>query len=113
MINAAEQFQEPPSSAVFASKPRLLVENCNPDRTVAGLRDILAAAGGLHDRGVPVRLAFDQLQRGTVAQVMTPDALVLLAHATCRRYVVKAKKDGVLYEADARLPRSLAVMYLD
>ena len=53
-------------------KPRLLVENCNPDRTVAALRDILAEAGGLYDRGVPVRLAFDQIQKGTVAQMMTP-----------------------------------------
>ena len=35
----------------------------------------LAGAGGLYDRGVPVRLAFDQIQRGTVAQMMTPDGL--------------------------------------
>jgi hypothetical protein len=91
----------------------LLIENCNPHRTVAGLRDILAAAGGLYDRGVPVRLAFDQMQRGTVAQVMTPDVLVLMAHTACRPYIVKAKNDGELYETDARLPRPFAVMYLD
>ena len=94
-------------------RPRLLIENCNPHRTVAGLRDILAAAGGLYDRGVPVRLAFDQMQRGTVAQVMTPDVLVLMAHTACRPYIVKAKNDGELYETDARLPRPFAVMYLD
>ena len=93
-------------------KPRLLVEACNPDRTVSAQRDILAAAGKLFDRGVPVRLAFDQMQRGTVAQVMTPDALMLMAHAVCRPYVLK-KKDGALYEADAPLPRSVAAMYLD
>src|SRR5919198_594273 len=100
-IEAAEEIQEPRPTAVPAERPRLLIEDCNPDRTVAGLRDILAAAGGLYDRGVPVRLAFDQMHRGTVAQVMTPDALVLMAHAMCRPYVVK-KKDGALYEADAR-----------
>ena len=90
-----------------------MVENCNPDQTVAALRDLLAGAGGLYDRGVPVRLAFDQIQRGTVAQIMTPDALVLMAHTICRPYVLKARKDGTIAEVDARLPRSLAVMYLD
>jgi hypothetical protein len=113
IIDAPEEFQEPPSLDVSAEKPRLLVEDCNPDRTVAGLRDILAAAGRLYDRGLPVRLAFDQLQRGTVAQVMTPDGLVLMAHATCRPYVLKRMKNGELCEVDARLPRSFAVMYLD
>jgi len=96
-----------------AKKPRLLVENCNPDQTVAALRDILASAGGLYDRGVPVRLAFDQIQHGTVAQMMTPDALVLRAHTVCRPYSLKIKKDGTAEEVNTRLPRSLAVMYLD
>ena len=112
-IEGAEEVHEPSPPGSHGEKPRLRIEDCNPDRTVAAMRDILAAAGGLYDRGVPVRLAFDQMQRGTVAQVMTPDALVLMAHATCRPYVLKAKKDGTLYEADARLPRSFAVMYLD
>src|SRR5262249_43955843 len=49
----------------------------------------------------------------TVAQVMTPDALVLMAHKACRPYVLKQKKDGSVSEVDARLPRSLSVMYLD
>jgi len=74
----------------------------------------LLPLAGLYDRGGPVRLAFDKLQRGTVAQVMTPDALVLMAHAACRPYVLKAKQDGALYPARWRaLPRSFAVMYLD
>jgi hypothetical protein len=94
-------------------KPMLLVEDCNPDRTLAALRDILAAGGGLYDRGVPVRLAFDQIQRGTVAQAMTPDGLVLATHGVCRPYFLKTNKDGTLSETNARLPRSFAVMYLD
>jgi hypothetical protein len=44
---------------------------------------------------------------------MTPDALVLMAHAVCRPYVLKAKPDGTVSEVNARLPRSFAVMYLD
>ena len=95
-----------------SQKPRLLIENCDPDRTVAGLRDILSDAGCLYDRGVPVRLAFDQIQGGTIAQVMTPDALVLQAHMVCRPYVLKERQDGTIVEANARLSRPFTVMYL-
>ena len=112
-INDAEEVHNTAASAKRGEKPRLLVENCSPDQTVATLRDLLADAGGLYDRGVPVRLAFDQIQRGTVAQIMTPDALVLMAHTICRPYVLKLGSDGTIAEVDARLPRSLAVMYLD
>ena len=93
-------------------KPRLLIENCDPDRTVAALRDILSHAGELYDRGVPVRLAFDKIQGGTVAHVMTPDALVLMSHAVCRPYELK-EKNGADIEKKARLSRTFATMYLD
>jgi hypothetical protein len=48
-----------------------------------------------------------------VAQVISPDAMVLMAHTVCRPYVLKAKNDHTLSEANARLPRQFAVMYLD
>ncbi len=86
-IDESEEMQHPVVDTAQSHKPRLLIENCDPDRTVPALRDILSDADGLYDRGVPVRLAFDQIQGGTVAQVMTPDALVLLAHTVCRPYV--------------------------
>ncbi len=101
-IESAEEIRDPLIAETLGQKPRLLIEDCNPDRTVAALRDTLAAADGLYDRGVPVRLAFDQIQQGTVAQVMTPDALVLMAHAVCRPYVLKAKPDGTVSEVNAR-----------
>ena len=100
-IDNAEEFLDSGRAEVPREKPRLLVENCDPHRTVAALRDILSKAGGLYDRGVPVRLAFDQIQGGTVAQVMTPDALVMMAHSVCRPYVLKEKKDGTVVEANA------------
>jgi hypothetical protein len=96
LIEGAEEVRDPATSEERGEKPRLLVESCNPDQSVAALRDLLAGAGGLYDRGVPVRLAFDQSQRGTVAQVMTPDALVLMAHKVCRPYVLKARQDGTV-----------------
>ena len=49
----------------------------------------LLAPIGLYERGVPVRLAFDQIQWGAVAQVMTPDVLVLMAHTISRPYELK------------------------
>jgi hypothetical protein len=113
VIDGAEEVCDPATSEERREKPLLLVESCNPDQTVAALRDLLADAGGLYDRGVPVRLAFDQIQRGTVAQMMTPDALVLMTHKNCRPYVLKARQDGTIAAVNARLPRSLAVMYLD
>jgi len=110
-IESAEEIPDPPPS-MSGDKPRLLVDNSNPDRTVSALRDILADAGDLYDRGLPARLAFEQLRKGFIAHVLTPDSLVLLAHEHCRPYMVKEKK-GALVEVDARLPRALAVMYRD
>jgi hypothetical protein len=110
-IDGAEEIGALPPDTK-SNKPRLLVEDHSPDRTVAALRDILAPAGRLYDRGVPVRLAFDQMQGGVVAQIMTPDLLVLTVHEVCRPYAVKLKK-GALIETYVRFPRSFAVMYLD
>jgi hypothetical protein len=111
-IDAAEEISDP-VAVVPEQKRRLLIENCNPDRTVAALRDIHADGSALYDRGVPVRLAFNQQQRGTVVQAVTPDSLVLLTHNVCRPYVLKTAADGAVLEVDARLPRVFAVMYLD
>jgi hypothetical protein len=112
-IDNAEELLDDPVAMPVRQKPRLLVEHASPDRTVAALRDILAAKGSLSERGVPVRLAFDATQRGILAQVMTPDTLVLMTHAVCRPYVLKVTPERSAIEVDARLPRSLAAMYLD
>ena len=113
LIDDAEEMQNPVVDTAQSHKPRLLVENCDPDRTVPALRDILSDAGDLYDRGVPVRLAFDQIQGGAVAQVMTADGLVLMAHTVSRPYVLKELKDGTIVEDNVRLSRTFAVMYLD
>ena len=91
-------------------KPRLRIENWNPHHAVMALRDILSDAQGVFDRGVPVRLAHDAVHGGAVAQALTPELLAMIAHTVCRPYAVK-QKDRT--EADARLPRWLAVTYLD
>jgi hypothetical protein len=109
----AEEIQDVGAEAEKHLMPRLLIENCDPQRTVAALRDIFSSSGILYDRGVPVRLAFDQIQGGAIAQVMTPDVLVLMAHTISRPYVLKKEPDGTVVEKDARLARTYGVMYLD
>ena len=106
-IDAAEEIDDSVADEV-PEKPRLLVDKSNPHQTVATLRDILAEAGGLYDRGVPVRLAVDQTQKGTVAQMMTRSGVVLRAHQVCRPYALK-KGD----EVDVGLPPWFALMYLE
>ena len=89
-------------------KPRLYVDNANPDYTVYEMRDLLAVESQLYDRGVPVRLAFDQAEKGTRAQVITAHYLVLEVHRICRP--CSRTNDG---EQDVRLPQYVARMYLD
>jgi hypothetical protein len=105
-IEAAEEIADTVADEAH-EKPLLLVENHSPDVTVAELRHILADAGELYDRGVPVRLVFDQTQKGMVARMMTPDDLVLMAHRLCRPYAITTKG-----EKNVRFPRAFAVMYL-
>jgi hypothetical protein len=112
-IDGAEEVPDPAEGELPSEKPRLLVERCSPDTTVAALRDILADRGCLYDRGVPVRLASDQTQQGMVAQVMRPDSLVLRAHQVCRPFILKEEKDGRLTEKNAPLPCQFASMYLE
>ncbi len=109
-LDKAEKVLDP--AAIDRLKPRLLVEEAAPDRTVSALRDLLAKSGSLYDRGLPVRLAYDQTQGTHVAQVLTPDVLVLVAHTACRPYALREKK-GETVEVDVRLPRQFATMYLD
>jgi hypothetical protein len=54
-IDSAEEIGDLPEAELPREKPRLLVESCDPDRTVAAIRDILSETRGLYDRGVPVR----------------------------------------------------------
>ena len=110
-IDAAEEIQLTVAEGV-PQKPRLLVENCNPDVTVARVRDVLAEGGELFERGGPVRLVLDQNLKGTIAQMMTPHGVVFMAHGFCRPYAVKLKH-GVLVEDNVRLPHWCAIMYLD
>jgi hypothetical protein len=110
-INNAEEFRDT-TAADASQKPRLLVEGSSPEHTLAALRDILADGGVLYDRGVPVRLAVDKLQQGTVAHVLTPDGLVHVTHILCRPYVLKEKM-GQEVEVNVRLLRQFAAMYLE
>ena len=113
IVAGAEEFQAPVMPSAGSIKPRLHVESCNPHLTVAALRDIFAREGTLYDRGVPVRLTADRRLDCVVAHPLTADSVVMIAHSICRPFVMRTGKDDILKAADARLPRSIAVMYLD
>ena len=50
-INRAEEIRERPPRDTQGEKAQLLIEDCNPDRSVAALRNILVEAGGLYVLG--------------------------------------------------------------
>jgi hypothetical protein len=112
-IEAAEEFSEAINSSSDSTKPRLLIEDCSPDLTVASMRDILARDPELFDRGGPVRLVSDPTQNNHTAHSTSPDGLVLKIHGVSRPYKLKTNSKGEVSEVDARLPRAFAVMYLD
>jgi hypothetical protein len=93
-------------------KPRLLVEVESPEQTVAALRDILAETDAMFERGVPVRLAFDQLKAGVIIEQMTPDMVIYQTHMVCRPYKTKKLPDGTVIDVNVCLPFSIARMYL-
>src|ERR1700746_3220090 len=84
------------------TKPRLLVDSANPDISVEQLREILTASGEFYDRGEPVGVIYDSSQGGSIAQPLTPDAIVLIAHQLCRPYSVKAAPNAERSEIDTR-----------
>ena len=97
---------------VSDSKPRLLIEDADPDRTVDGLIEVLANAGGLFERGVAVRVAPDP-QGLWCAHEITPNVLVTVAHRACRPYRKKRGRDGATEEVNARLPLNIAKAYCE
>jgi hypothetical protein len=46
-------------AAVKLVRAKLFIRHADPELTVQGLRDILAASGQLFEHGVPMRLAHD------------------------------------------------------
>ncbi|MCF3935319.1 hypothetical protein L1787_18145 [Acuticoccus sp. M5D2P5] len=109
----AEEIRDGTERVLSDVKPRLLIDNANPDRTVADLRNILAQEGEFYDRGTPVRVTCDATKGIVVARPLTPDSLVLHAHTLCRPFAVKTDRDGSSREVDVRLPAHVARMYLD
>ncbi|WP_157962048.1 hypothetical protein [Acuticoccus kandeliae] len=92
-------------------KPRLLVDRASPDIVVSNLRDVLAMAGGLYDRGAVVRLYPDAVQGGTRVRVLDGGDLILHAHSKCRPYAIRTNREGER-EVDVQLPKPIAEMYL-
>ena len=52
VITPCKKTPEADVAELQRRKPRLLIEKCSPDRTVAALRDILKGSPDLYDRGL-------------------------------------------------------------
>lgn len=104
-VNEAEMIPPP--------KPKIVVDRYNPHQTVAELTRVLANHGTLYDRGVPVRLFRDHVERTIQADPLTVDGLVLMAHRIARPVAFSQGEPGEKVERDASLPASIARMYLD
>ena len=102
----------PQTPRPFGAKPKLLIENTDPQRTVAAIRDVIAKHGPLFERGAPVRLVADRQTGSVAARPVSADSLVMMVHDLSRPYIMKTK-DGISHEHKHRLPRQLAVAYLD
>ncbi len=94
------------------TKPTLLIENADPQRTVAAMRDILADRSPLLERAVPVRIVKDRQSGMISARPMTANAIVMIVHELARPTVLRTK-EGKTTEHNARVPKPLAEMYLD
>lgn len=98
---------------VSPTQPRMLIDTASPNRAVADLRDIFAKADDFYDRGVPVRLAFDQSQGGMAIRALTVNNVVFEIHQACRVYKLRARRDGTVIEENCQFPPNFASMYLD
>ena len=94
------------------SKPRLLIETADPDRTVDGLIEILTRVDALFERGVVVRTSRDQ-HGFHIAHEVTPTVLVTIAHRACRPYRRRRSNGGDMQEVDTRLPLDTAKAYCE
>ncbi|MCH9808095.1 MAG: hypothetical protein K0U74_10200 [Alphaproteobacteria bacterium] len=115
LINDAVDFaalDQPCAGDSAPSKPKLLIEKNDPHRTVAALRDILSERSDLFDRGAPVRLVKDRQSGAITARPVSADSLVMMVHQLARPVELRFVK-GKEHECNARLPRALAVAYLD
>ena len=111
-ISSAEELTDEDNQQVNADKPRVLIDHLNPDRTVEGLRDVLASSGVLYERGAPSRLFFDPLKKCTASQRLNSDRLIVEAHRICRPFRRNNCKNSDTYETDVKLTPDIAKMYL-
>jgi hypothetical protein len=92
------------------SKPDLIINGADRPATVDDLRELLAQAGDIFDRGgVPVRLVQPAMGGVPIARRMTYNNVIVEAHRHCRP--VRVVEVG--REVPITLPENVAKMYLD
>jgi hypothetical protein len=93
----------------LAPKPDLIVHASNLPATAEALRDLLAASGGLFDRGMPVRIIKPADGGSPSATRLTKYRVVVETHRLCQPVRFDAKREL----QQITLPDRVAEMYLD
>lgn len=99
-------------SMVENTKPKLLVDRANPDKTIDALADIIANAGEFYDHnGDIVEVISDRNSGLAVIRSVDAGRLILETHKKARPYFIK-NNNGTFEDKDTQFPRELAAMYL-
>jgi hypothetical protein len=93
-------------------KPLLTVERHNPEKTLAALRNTIASAQALYERGLLVRPVYAQELGHTIALPVTANDVVRIAHELARPCHA-LRDDSGTSRLDAAFPKALAEMFLD
>jgi hypothetical protein len=96
-----------------SDKPLLMVERHNPEKTLAALRNTIASAQALYERGLLVRPVYAQELGHTIALPVTANDVVRIAHELARPCRPALRDNGGTGRLDAAFPKSLAQMFLD
>ena len=104
-------LRSPAEIVDFALKPipELMIHTSNLPATAYDLRDLLATAPALFERGVPVRVVFQPNAAVPAAIPLTRNNVVMQAHGLCQPVKSTPNREFV----PTTLPDRLASMYLD
>lgn len=95
-----------------AERTDLLVDGADLPATAIRIRDILATQDNLYDRGVPVRLVFDERTGGVMTQLLRVEGIVREVHRVARPHARTRKADQSTV-VPVTLSDRVARLYLD
>jgi hypothetical protein len=104
--------EQPSTTRRDKNRGRLFINSADLPDTAEQLRDHMATLPHVFDRGVPVRLDYDQRAGGMMAFPLNTDGVVRLAHRVAQPWKFMKVGDA-MEQIDATLPDRVARLYLD